>query len=119
MDHIEGLPEVPVPHHPGDVKLGSPWAMATTLMPFLPMVLKSFPATPVECFIFSPTMATIERLTSTSTLLISSFAISFSNSPRMDSSAFSARDSSMAMLMVFSEEAWEMRMMLIFRGQGL
>ncbi len=91
----------------------APCAIAIILMPFLPIVEKSFPATPVVCFIFSPTIATIDNSLSISILLICPVFISFSNSALIAASAASVSGLSIATLIEFSEDACEIRITFI------
>ncbi len=91
-----------------------PWAMALTLMPFWPRAWKTLPEVPGTRRMFSPTTAMIERSFSTITGSISLFSISFLNSSSIDFLAVAAAWGSMAKQMECSEEAWLMRMILIF-----
>ena len=92
----------------------APCAIAITFTPLFPIVEKSFPAKPVACFMFSPTMATIERSDSIAILLICPLAISRSNSDSIALRANSTTFCSIAMLIEFSDDACEIRITFTF-----
>ncbi len=83
----------------------APCAHAMTLMPLRPSAPKSFPAMPGVCFMFSPTMATVERPLSACMGNIAPVLISLANSLSSTRTASAASSSRTPTEVEFSDEA--------------
>ena len=86
-----------------------PWAVATTLMPFLPKTENSFPEVPEVDFMPSPTTAIIDRFCWMLIFSISPLWISVLKPCSSISCTFSEDFGSIAKHIECSEEAWEIR----------
>ena len=85
----------------------APCVSAIMLMPLLPNAPQNLPAMPGTCFMFSPTIAMVERLYSTVISLMLPNAISWANSSLNTRWETAASGVLTPMDVLFSDEAWE------------
>ena len=91
----------------------APCANAIMLIPFRPSASKNLPATPGTCFIFCPTMATVDKLYSTPISLMLPISISEANSSLSTFCEMAASDVLTPIEVLFSDDACETRNTLI------
>ena len=91
----------------------APWARAITLMPLRPRVVKSLPAMPACCFMFSPITATAASSLRTSIGLMAPLSISRAKASASTARARSASARLTPMEMPVSEADWLTRNALI------